>query len=96
METVQQNGRLTLFLVNSPLIYILFSMFKIYTGRDRGVRRKYPGGLTDTDQEGLIAPPLFTPHNILLITLYIAQCIMSYYVSKLKITNIINKENICF
>ena len=26
METVQQNGRFTLFLVNSPLIYILFSM----------------------------------------------------------------------
>ena len=28
METVQQNGRFTLFLVNSPLIYILFSMIK--------------------------------------------------------------------
>ena len=26
METVQQNGRFTLFLVNSPLIYILFSL----------------------------------------------------------------------
>jgi len=25
METVQQNGRFTLFLINSPLIYILFS-----------------------------------------------------------------------
>ena len=26
METVQQSGRFTLFLVNSPIIYILFSL----------------------------------------------------------------------
>ena len=34
METVQQNGRLHFFLVNSPLIYILFSLglsWTIYT-----------------------------------------------------------------
>ena len=31
METVQQNGRFTLFLVNSPLIYILFSLALLYT-----------------------------------------------------------------
>ena len=30
METVQQNGRFTLFLVNSTLIYILFSLATQY------------------------------------------------------------------
>jgi len=30
METVQQNGRFTLFLVNSPLIYILFFLVLVH------------------------------------------------------------------
>ena len=34
METGQQNGRFTLFLVNSPLIYILFSLILSYYPHD--------------------------------------------------------------
>jgi len=38
METVQQNG---FFLVNSPLIYILFSMFAYLTARQKIKQAKY-------------------------------------------------------
>ena len=35
METIQQNGRFTLFFVNSTLIYILFSLIITYKGNVR-------------------------------------------------------------
>ena len=41
METVQQNGRFTLFLVNSPLIYILFSLLLVHIQFDK-VYKKFP------------------------------------------------------
>ena len=46
METVQQNGRFTLFLVISPLTYILFSMNKVlnvFSLKNVKNRREYSG-----------------------------------------------------
>ena len=53
METVQQNGRITLFLVNSPLIYILFSLTKTPFNESENSLFVLPSKCTDRNSVGL-------------------------------------------